>query len=790
MKLLFSILLTFFAYFTYGQLQTSTGMSPAQLVQDVLIGDGVEVFNVSYFGSSQAIGTFDASNAILGIQEGIIMTTGTVKAGPNGPYGPNNKPDAGLDNGAGLYGPLTTLVNAPTYNAAVLEFDFIPYSDTVSFRYIFASEEYPEYVGTEFNDVFAFFITGPGIPPSGKNMAIIPGTNDAVTINNVNAGLNSMYFQNNGDGTQAPFNTNNQYIQYDGFTTPLTAFSAVECGETYHLVIAIADVSDPVWDSGIFLEANSLNSEQPVKVSYELTSDPYGDGQTMAQSCSSAIVTIKRSGSRVNEALTIPVTVSGTAIEGLDYSTIPSSVTFVPGQTTVTFTIDALNNTALTDIVNLILEFEILDACGNDEYQTIELFIKPVDPVDIILDDAELLCPGEPIELVPDASGGGGEYTFLWSTGETTPTILVEPAVTTTYTVSVTDECLNQTATATAVVSVLEYDPMNLIVSNDIFEDCPFMPNVIAVAATGGSGEYTYVWSNEAGTTIGLDDSLTVKPGVTTTYTVEVTDYCGEVSVGTVTVHVLSPPLVLTIDPKQVICPGDSVEISVSATGGKGDYYYYWSETGETTPSIWVSPSKSTKYTVIVMDDCQTFQVTADAYVDVVSPIADFNILSNPEFIGLPVTFQNQSQDAISYMWDFGDGGVSTMTHPNNTYSDPGYYTVTLIATDGYGCKDTIAKPIRLLEEFYLFVPNTFTPDGNRHNHTFWVSSIGIEEFHIRIFNRWGELMFEAKDKTFEWDGSYGGVLVPDGVYVWKMEYTTVNDADTQVKTGHVTVLR
>lgn len=791
MKVLFSILITFFACYSYGQLQTSTGMGPAQLVQDVLIGEGVEVSNVSFLGSNQAIGTFDATNAVLGIQKGIILTTGTVMAGPNGPHGPNNKPDAGIDNGAGQYGPLETLVNAPTFNASVLEFDFIPYSDTVSFRYIFASEEYPEYVGTEFNDVFAFFITGPGIPPEGKNMAIVPGTSQEVTINNVNhLPPNSNYYQNNGDGTQAPYNASSQYIQYDGFTVPLTAYSAVECGETYHLVIAIADVSDPVWDSGIFLEANSLNSEQPVKVSYELTSDPYGDGVTMAQNCSSAIVTIKRSGNRINETLTVPITVSGTAIEGLDYSTIPSSVTFSPGETIITFTIDALNNTGLTDIVNLVLEFGIVDACGNDEFQDIELFIQPVEPVAITLEDEELLCPEEPVELIPDASGGGGDYTYIWSTGETTPTIMVNPAVTTTYTVSVTDDCLNETATASAEVTVVEYEPINLVVTNDIFEDCPFVPNVISVTATGGSGVYTYVWTNEEGVIIGIDDSLTVKPGETTTYTIEVTDYCGEVMEETVTIHVLSPPLILTIDPKQYICPGDSVEISVSASGGMGDYYYYWVETGETTESIWVSPSVSTKYTVIVMDDCQTFQVTADSYVDVVSPTADFLIHSNPEFIGLPVTFQNQSQDAISYIWDFGDGGVSTMTHPNNIYTDPGNYTVTLIATDQNGCKDTIAKPIRLLEEFYLYVPNAFTPDGNRHNHTFGISSIGIEEFHIRIFNRWGELLFEARDAAFEWDGSYGGVLVPDGVYVWKMEYTTVNDKEKAVKTGHVTVLR
>src|SRR5690554_2609646 len=444
MKLILTFILGFLSYTVVAQLQTSGGQSPAQLVQNVLLGTGVEVFNVNYSGASQAIGTFNATNASIGIDEGIIMTTGTINPGPNGPHGPNNKENAGIDNGAGGYGQLSNLVNKQTFNATLLEFDFRPLSDTVRFKYVFASEEYPEFVGSQFNDVFAFFISGPGIPGGTQNMAIIPGTNEPVTINNVNQNKNTAYYQHNGDGNTAPYNNNPYYVQYDGFTVPLEAVSKVECGETYHLVIAVADVGDPIYDSGIFLEKNSLNSEQPVKVEYELTSDPFGDGQTMSQNCTSAIVKITRSGSHINQPLSIPINLSGSAVEGLDYSSVPNNVNFAAGQTEVTFVIDALNNTALTGLANVILQFEIEDACGNLQYQTIELFIKPVEPVEISLDDQSLFCPGEEIELIPVATGGGGDYTYSWSTGETTPTIMVSPSTTQSYTVSVTDDCLNE----------------------------------------------------------------------------------------------------------------------------------------------------------------------------------------------------------------------------------------------------------------------------------------------------------------------------------------------------------
>ncbi|MFA5575017.1 MAG: choice-of-anchor L domain-containing protein [Brumimicrobium sp.] len=791
MKHIFQIFLLLISLPTIGQLQTSGGMSPTQLVQNVLLGQGVEVSNVSFSGSPQAIGTFNATNVNnFGINEGIIITTGTIHNSPDGPHGPNNRPDAGLDNGKGGYPPLTSLVGNPTFNASVLEFDFIPLADSIGFNYIFASEEYPEYVGSEFNDVFAFFISGPGISGT-KNMATIPGTSQPVTINNVNHNSNSAYYQANGNGTQSPYNQNSRYIQYDGYTKSLTAWSKVQCGEKYHLVIAIADVSDPVWDSGIFLEKNSLNSEQPVQVSYELTSNPYGDGQTMAQNCTSAIVTIKRSGNKINEALTIPINFTGTSIENIDHSSLPTSITFQPGESVKTFTIDALYNPALVGVVDLLLEFEIKDACGNDQFQYVELYIKPVDPVEITLNNQSLLCPGEPIELIPTATGGGGEYSYLWSTGETTPTINVSPSVTTTYTVSVTDECLNETATTSAEVTVPVYDPITLDITEDIFEDCPYIPNVIYVTPSGGSGMFSYVWTNEEGTIIGIDDSLEVLPSETTTYYVEVTDHCGEVQTAEMTIHILSDPLLLDIIPVYSICPGDSIELTVSGIGGFGDYYYYWVETGDTTQSIWVSPDEDTRYHVIVKDDCQTFQVATSTLVKVIQPIADFEFFDNPEFIGIPVTFQNLTEGGIIYEWDFGDGQTSTLIHPNNTYKEEGSYEVTLIATDRKGCKDTITKLIIIQEEVYLYVPNTFTPDGNSYNNTFSISTIGIEKFEIKIFDRWGELIFEAFDKDFEWDGTYGHRLAKDGTYLWKMIYSTVNEPGVeQIKVGHINLLR
>lgn len=792
MKNFLTVLFLFILSHSFAQLQTAGGQTPDQLVQNVLLGPGVSVSNVSYSGATSAIGTFNATNASIGIDEGIIMTTGTIYQGPDGPFGPNDVPNSGLDNNSGGYGKLSELVNTNTYNATLLEFDFIPLSDTVRFKYVFASEEYPEFVNQGYNDVFAFFISGPGIQGGTQNMAIIPGTTQPVSIDNVNSNLNSNYFVDNGNGSQSPFNNDPYYVQYDGFTVPLEAVSKVQCGETYHLRIAIADAGDPIYDSGIFLEKNSLTSVQPVQVSYQLSSDPYGDGQTMAQNCTSVEVKVERSGTSVNQALSIPITLSGSAVEGLDYSNVPNSVDFAPGQTVVTFNIDALNNPGLASVANLVLQFEINDPCGNNNFQTIELFIRPVEPVSVSVDVPEVICPGETIELIADAQGGGGGYTYQWNTGATTQSITVNPNSTQTYSVQVTDNCLNETATTTVEVEVPVYDPLTISATNDIVEQCPYVPYDLVVEAIGGAGDYSYEWTNQtSGNVIGTTPAINVSAPATTTYKIVVTDQCGESDSTTVTITILSPPLLLDITPSQEICPGDSVLINVDATGGFGNYYYNWPHSGDTVSSVWVKPNQTTTYRVIVKDDCQTFQVEAETKVVVVKPDANFSAITTPMYIGLPITFQNLTNNGDTYYWDLGNGETSTMVHPNNTYDTPGDYEITLIATDKKGCIDSITKIITILDEVYIYVPNTFTPGGtDRFNNFFEVSTVGVVDLKIEIFNRWGELLFEAYDVDFKWDGSFGGKYIQDGTYVWIIEYQTVHSIEKKVLRGHINVLK
>jgi hypothetical protein len=672
MKLWFSIFLLFPAL-GWSQLTTSS-MSPGQLVQNVLLGPGVTVSNISYSGNGNAIGYFNGAATNLGIAEGIVMTTGTIYNNGSGPQGPNNAGNSGIDNNAGGYSQLSNLIGGiPTFNAAILEFDFIPYSDTVRFKYVFGSEEYPEYVGSQFNDVFAFFISGPGI--SGlQNIARLQN-GSPVAINNVNNGqtnsgpcTNCSYYVYNGDGNNGPYNGSGYYIQYDGFTKVLEAVSRVQCGQTYHLVIAIADAGDGILDSGIFLEANSLTSKVPVEVDYTMSYDAFGDGETMAEGCVNTIVTLTRGANNSASSLTIPLNLTGTAVEGVDYDNLPNSITFPPGQTTVSFNFTAFSDGLAEGIETLNMIFDIPDPCGGSNPLEIDLKINDLQPVAVTVESSDVLCPGQPIELIAAATGGVGPYTYLWNTGETTSSIFVSPSSTQTYTVSVTDNCLHETASGSGTVTVPVYQPLTIATTPDIVEICPYVPTTLVGTPSGGAGGYIYTWTNEAGDTIDQDSLTEVIPSTSTFYTITVTDQCNETVNETINYTITSPPLVLTMSPGVIVCPGDPATVSVTATGGYGQYYYTWTHSGETTPSVTVNPLHTTDYTVIVSDECQTFTVEGTTTITVSQPIADFVISSHTLFEDLPITFQNLSQGGVSYVWTFGDGTGSTVVHPNNTY--------------------------------------------------------------------------------------------------------------------------
>ncbi|MEL6652370.1 MAG: choice-of-anchor L domain-containing protein, partial [Bacteroidota bacterium] len=191
-----SLLLSFLLVLALGvqaQLVVTGGYSGAQLA-DSLGGRGVVISNVSLNCAPGASGIFNGSNSNIGIDRGVLLTTGNI----NNAVGPNNSiNDFGSQN-SGTNDPiLDFLSGGATDDACALEFDITADCDIIQIAYVFASEEYPNFVNANFNDIFGFFVSGPGLPPGGTNIALIPGTTTPVSIDNVNAGLNANYYVTN-----------------------------------------------------------------------------------------------------------------------------------------------------------------------------------------------------------------------------------------------------------------------------------------------------------------------------------------------------------------------------------------------------------------------------------------------------------------------------------------------------------------------------------------------------------------------------------------------------------------
>ena len=297
---------------SFGQLVIDTSIAPEQLVKQFLLGSGVKIGKVTFTGNKLAIAHFILNKTPLDIKKGMLLSTGSVfnAVGPNTyPYTTTGFLDVKTQKLQKGDKDLNRIAHNYSYDAAILEFDFIPLNNKIAFTYCFGSEEYPEYVGSRYNDVFGFFITG-GKFHTPKNIAILPLSNLPITVNTINQHQNKKGFIDNDifsnvkpkkelpnqpkkkpaankkksdiieeDKVEILFDIDKkkekkmnqaliQNLQYDGLTRALVAWCYVIPYQKYHIKIAIADVGDNSYDSGVFLADGAFSSEKDKKMPY------------------------------------------------------------------------------------------------------------------------------------------------------------------------------------------------------------------------------------------------------------------------------------------------------------------------------------------------------------------------------------------------------------------------------------------------------------------------------------------------------------------------------------------
>ena len=251
-KLLYSLFFLSSALSSFAQFSVDSVSNQITAVEDLFLANGIFVNNISFIGDSAQLGWLTQGDAVsLGINEGLVLSTGVAASVSNG----SNMPGGNWSNT--ISNPdLSGLTGFPTYDLAQLDFDFIATGDSMTFQFVFGSAEYPEWVGSAFNDIFGFFVNGPGIAGpytnGAVNLALVPGTNTAVSINTINADTNATLYNDN-----STLLIPNLFC--DGYTVPMNAaIGGLVVGETYHITLAITDASDAALDSWVFLGGNSF----------------------------------------------------------------------------------------------------------------------------------------------------------------------------------------------------------------------------------------------------------------------------------------------------------------------------------------------------------------------------------------------------------------------------------------------------------------------------------------------------------------------------------------------------
>lgn len=713
------------------QITVDATQSPSSLVQNVLLGSGIVATNVKYNGSlananipQSNVTRFSAPGTTFPLASGVLLTTGQGVAA----IGPNNSLTYSMG-GTPLVNTepdLIAIANGSVTNGVFLEFDFIPSGDTVSFKYVFGSEEYPEYSPSDYNDAFGFFLSGPGISGpyqnNGINLAVLPNSTTPVTINNVGDESNTMYYVDNAGGSA--FGTS---IQYDGTTVVLTAVGQVVCGETYHIKLAICNVGDQGYDSGVFLEANSFGSSVVEVAVATVTGDT-----TIVEGCTNASFILTRPTDQADEELIIDYELAGTATEGVDFANFPNPIVFAPGEDTIIITLNPIEDGVSEPAEYVTVTVYTVSECGDTitTMGTIYILDEPI--INITENDPTALCADDSIIMTASASGGYGPYTFTWSNGQTGPSVYGAVSINgpTNYIVTATDQCGFQhqdTVTITltqslAIDSMVQYpatacDPTGTVVG----------------FASGFSGTPLYNWSGPGPNSPNMTDASVFQNLSPGWYYFTVTDNVCEVMDSIQLMQDQAPVAMFTASETSGCSP---LSVSFTNTSQNASTFSWNFGNGQTATANDLSSQSSV--------------FTADATVQL---IASEGGCSDTMMVNISIAICGCNDPAaINY--------------------DP-----TVQLNNG-----TCLYPTPTVE-----VPNVFTPDGdgNKANETFFLKTTNATNVEMSIFNRWGNLMYEGSglDPMPAWDGkNQGGTEAMDGVYFVKYKVSGYNN---QALEGH-----
>ncbi|MCG8578103.1 MAG: PKD domain-containing protein [Flavobacteriales bacterium] len=442
-----------------------------------------------------------------------------------------------------------------------------------------------------------------------------------------------------------------------------------------------------------------------------------------------------------------------------------------------------------------------IDGCPND---TLGLTLTVSQEVTAGLDSTTQICQSETIDLNTLLNGAdpGGTWSETTFSGGFDPSGTFDPATTGigsfgfTYTVAGTDPCPDDEANF--VVTVLANPVITIYADDDDQELCDTDPITLTASGAGTSG--TYVWDNGI-----MNGETFVQDVGTVNYTVVGTDENGCFASNSMDVIVHPIPTVDIITTDSIGCDPFHTTFTGIVSEATDECLWSFGDGGESrvcglVEHTYEQPGVYTvSYEITDIHGCVNSATNVDYITVIKTPEAAFSwspwvaVVEDTE-----IEFENESEFSTHYEWDFGDNSpINYEVDPTHEFppevGDVEYY-VTLTALNDIGCSDVTHHVIEVKDIIIFYIPNIFTPDGDQFNETFkpqFFSGIDIYDFHMIIYNRYGEILFESFDTESGWDGTYGSRgLIQDGTYVWQIEFKENMSDKRHTHTGHVSIMR
>ncbi len=407
--------------------------------------------------------------------------------------------------------------------------------------------------------------------------------------------------------------------------------------------------------------------------------------------------------------------------------------------------------------------------------------------------------------LEMQASSGTAPYSYSWDNSSSTSNLANDLSAGA-HTLTVTDALgcttiVTGTLTEPAPLTITSVTPSTMI--------CPEDSIALSVTGSGGSSAYTYSWTQNS-TPNGFGQNITVDPLTDNTqYCVTLSEACGSPTADTCIVISFPVPIIPDLEPDVLkdCIPGtftftntssNSAEIQTTTyTFSDGNSYSINGQ--DSVSNTFFDPSYySVQMTIESIYGCIYSGSIQDIVEVVPNPVAAFGFSANPITIfETSVIAQDQSTGGVvDWVWFSPSSEPSTSNTQNTTLNFPigieGQYPVTLTVYSEYGCADSVTHELNVVPDVLMFAPNTFTPNNDEYNQhwKYYFTGIDIYDFELMIFNRWGETIWESRDPSVFWDGTYNGQVVPSGTYTWRAWTRDVVNDKKREFFGSINVIR